>query len=98
MPAQLRATVKDETFNLQQNIPNPFADMTTIYFNLPAESNVDITLYDMTGREVKTILNSSKSKGLHSIDFINSDLPSGIYYYKLTAGDRSLTKKLMIIN
>jgi spore coat protein A len=98
IPAQLRASVKDEAFDLQQNIPNPFADMTTIYFHLPAENNVNITLYDMTGREVKTILNSSKEKGLHSVDLINSDLPSGIYYYKLTADKKSLTKKLMIIN
>ena len=98
IPSQLRASTQDKTFDLLQNIPNPFEDITTIYFQLPADGIVNITLFDMAGRQLKSLLNTYQEKGLHSVELINDNLPAGIYYYRITAGDKSLTKKLMIIN
>jgi hypothetical protein len=84
-------------YNLSQNYPNPFNPITKIDFDLPVESIVMIVLYDITGREIKTILNESRTAGYYTIIFDGSELTSGNYFYKLTAGEYSATKKMVII-
>jgi subtilisin family serine protease len=84
-------------FELAQNYPNPFNPSTIIKFSVPSESHVNLKIYDMLGREVRTLLNEEKTPGTYSINFIAGNLPSGVYLYKLTAGNYTDTKKLVLI-
>ncbi|MCE1163804.1 MAG: T9SS type A sorting domain-containing protein [Bacteroidetes bacterium] len=89
-------------FSLSQNYPNPFNPSTRIDFELPADSRVSLTLYDALGREVKNLLSGElKSAGFYTIEFNASGLPSGVYYYRMTAGDNgneyTFSKKLAVI-
>jgi uncharacterized protein YaiE (UPF0345 family) len=84
-------------FELAQNYPNPFNPSTTIKFSVPSESHVTLKIYDMLGREVRTLLNEEKAPGTYSVNFIVGNLPSGVYLYKLTAGNYSEAKKLVLL-
>ena len=82
---------------LFQNYPNPFNPSTKINYNLPSGSFVILKIYDNLGRELKTLVNDYQNAGLHSVNFDGNDLSSGIYYYKLQAGDFNKTKKLILL-
>jgi len=84
-------------YRLEQNYPNPFNPETTIQFSLPASGKVKISIYDILGRSVKTILDAQLTAGDHSINFNASDVASGIYFYKLTAGKYHATRKMMLL-
>ncbi|MFA5832594.1 MAG: T9SS type A sorting domain-containing protein [Bacteroidota bacterium] len=84
-------------FSLSQNYPNPFNPHTIIRYYLPKESHVNIALYDMLGRQVKTLVHDLKSSGEHKIDVYASGLSSGIYYYTLTTKEFTQTKKLILL-
>jgi hypothetical protein len=84
-------------FELFQNYPNPFNPSTKISYYLPSGSFVTLKIYDNLGREIKTLVNNYQNQGLHSITFDGKDLSSGIYFYKLKAGDISKTKKLILL-
>ena len=88
-------------FSLSQNYPNPFNPTTKIDFDLPFDSKVNIVLYDLTGREVKTLVNDSRTAGFHTVQFNASDLSSGTYFYRImtkSAGaDYVMTKKMMLV-
>ena len=84
-------------FELAQNYPNPFNPSTTIKFSIPSESHVILKIYDMLGREVRTLLNEEKAPGNYSANFIAGNLPSGVYLYKLTAGNYTIAKKLVLL-
>lgn len=84
-------------YDLSQNYPNPFNPSTNINFEIPDNGFVNIKLYDVTGREVKTLLNDFKSAGYYSIQLNAADLSSGIYFYTLTSGNFVSTKKLNLI-
>ena len=84
-------------FELVQNYPNPFNPSTTIKFSIPSESHVNLKIYDMLGREVRTLLNEEKVPGNYSVNFIAGNLPSGVYFYKLTAGNYTDAKKLILL-
>jgi len=87
------------TFNLKQNYPNPFNPSTVIEFSVPNNEFVTLKVYDLTGREIATLVNEQKSTGTYSINF-NADafhLSSGIYFYKLSAGNNVTVKKLTLI-
>lgn len=88
-------------YELSQNYPNPFNPVTKIDFAIPFDSKVNITVYDVTGREVKVILNESRSAGYHTLSFNASGLSSGMYLYKITAksDDKDFinVKKMMLI-
>ncbi len=87
------------SFNLNQNYPNPFNPTTTIEYSVPQNSFVSLKVYDISGKEVATLVNTQVSKGNYSVNF-NADLyrlSSGIYFYKLTAGNQVTVKKLMLI-
>lgn len=88
-------SVKD--FKLVQNYPNPFNPNTKIRYSLPHYSNVLIKVFDILGREVATLINQDQPAGDYSIDFNASNLPSGIYLYKLQAGNYIDTKKMILI-
>ncbi|KAA3620153.1 MAG: T9SS C-terminal target domain-containing protein [Calditrichaeota bacterium] len=85
------------TFRLEQNYPNPFNPVTTIKFNLPQDAFVTLNIFNNLGHEIKTLINENRAAGLHSITFDGSDLASGVYFYKLSAGKFSSTKKFLLL-
>lgn len=87
-------------FALGQNYPNPFNPSTIIEYSVPKSSNVVIKLYNAVGVEVATLVNGSRSAGKHDLtvgENITKGLSSGIYFYKMAAGDFSATKKMILI-
>jgi len=85
------------SFELNQNYPNPFNPTTSISFNIPKNSHVNLKIYDVLGNEVSNYFNEFMQAGTYNLVFDGSNLSSGIYYYRLTAGDFSSTKKMMLI-
>ena len=80
-----------------QNYPNPFNPSTSITYKLPSESYVKLNVYDMSGREVARLVDGIKEKGSHIIVFNASSLSSGIYIYKIDAGEFSSVKKMTLL-
>ncbi|MCK6604952.1 MAG: phosphodiester glycosidase family protein [Ignavibacteriaceae bacterium] len=81
-------------YYLMQNYPNPFNPSTTISYTVPSYSRVGIKLYDVTGKEIMSLLDEEKAPGNYSFNFDASGLASGIYFYKLQAGDFTSVKKM----
>lgn len=84
-------------FALSQNYPNPFNPSTKITFAVPEKSPVLIKIYDLTGQEVKTLVNEVKDAGTYDISFDASGLSSGVYLYQMRAGSFSSVKKMSIL-
>ncbi len=84
-------------FKLDQNYPNPFNPVTSIMYTIPEESFVKLKIYNMLGNEVASLVNEEKPAGDYRIKFDASNLPSGVYIYRIQAGNFSATKKLMLI-
>jgi len=84
-------------FSLHQNYPNPFNPTTTINYSIPKSSSVTIKVYDLLGREISTLVNEKKPVGNYSVQFNASKLVSGVYFYRLQAGDFTQTKKLILL-
>ena len=96
-----------EVFTLYQNYPNPFNPSTTISYDLPKRAHVLITIYDVLGRNVRTLVNEESPAGSYRVTFDASNLPSGVYFYRLNANSVDLsfrsgktfaiTRKLMLV-
>ena len=91
-----------ESYQLFQNYPNPFNPDTKIMYNLPEEQFVQITIFNMLGYEVKTLVNKMQGAGLKTInwnglDDNNKKLPSGLYLYSLQSGSFRETKKMLFL-
>jgi hypothetical protein len=84
-------------FNLSQNYPNPFNPSTQITYQLPENSFVDIVVYNSIGQLVAKLINNYQAKGNYTISFDATNLPSGIYIYKLNAGDFSASRKMLVV-
>jgi hypothetical protein len=84
-------------YSLSQNYPNPFNPSTVISFSLPSSSNVNLIVYNTLGQTIKTLESGYKPAGNYSVNFDASDLPSGIYFYKLEAGQYSQIKKMIFL-
>ncbi len=84
-------------YGLSQNYPNPFNPTTTIKYSLPKSSNVRLVAYNILGKEVATLVNGNESYGYHSVNFNASNLASGVYFYRLQAGNFNSIKKLMLL-
>ncbi|RPI75621.1 MAG: T9SS C-terminal target domain-containing protein [Ignavibacteriales bacterium] len=84
-------------FGLLQNFPNPFNPATVIKFNLPQDEFVSLKVFNSLGKEVANLIDEKRSAGIHQINFEAAELSSGIYYYKLSAGNFSETKKMLLI-
>jgi len=82
---------------LLQNYPNPFNPVTTIKYSITTAGKVQLTVYDILGREVAKLVNENKKPGKYSVHFEGSKYASGLYLYKLTAGDKILIKKMLLI-
>ena len=85
------------SISLYQNYPNPFNPSTIISFSLPERSDVVLKIYDLIGKEISTLVNEELCEGKHEVNFDASRFSSGVYFYKLTAGDFIQTKKMILI-
>ncbi len=88
--------IPDE-FSLDQNYPNPFNPTTSIRFGLPTESEVHLAVYDLQGRLVIDLFNGNLRAGIHQFTFDASSLSSGVYIYRLQAGDFNATQKMILM-
>jgi hypothetical protein len=84
-------------FSLAQNYPNPFNPTTTISFSLPSNSFVSLRIFDITGREITTIVSEEMPAGNYSRQWNASNMPSGIYFYRIQVGSFTETKKLTLL-
>ncbi|MGD0339994.1 MAG: T9SS type A sorting domain-containing protein [Bacteroidota bacterium] len=84
-------------YNLLQNYPNPFNPTTTITFHIPTSSHVTLAVYDLLGREVKTLVNKEMKPGNYKVTFDGTNLGSGVYVYRLGAGEFVQTRKLLLL-
>jgi len=85
------------SYSLGQSYPNPFNPMTNVKFSIVNTGDVKIVVYDVQGREVQTLVNERLSAGTYEAKFDGSMLTSGVYFYKLSAGDFTETKRMILI-
>ena len=85
------------TFTLEQNYPNPFNAGTVIRFSVPVTSMVTLTVYDLLGHEVVTLAEGQMNAGVHQVSWDGSRLASGVYLYRLTAGDQVQTRRMVYV-
>ena len=85
------------SFSLRQNYPNPFNPTTTIQFDVATPGVVRLDVFDLTGRLVSTLVNESLTAGSYQTAFDAGNLPSGMYLYRMTAGDQVLTNKMLLL-
>jgi hypothetical protein len=86
-----------QKFALYQNYPNPFNPTTTISYDLPERARVKLTIYNLLGQEVATLVNAEQEPGRYDVKFDASGLPSGVYFYRLEAGKFIEQKKMILI-
>jgi hypothetical protein len=84
-------------YALSQNYPNPFNPVTNIIYQIPRPGNVKLIVYDILGREVKVLVEEFKKAGSYNVTFDGTSLASGVYLYRITAGDFSQTKKMILL-
>jgi len=84
-------------FELSQNYPNPFNPSTVINYQLPSLSNVSLSVYNISGKEVKSLVNGKQEAGYYTFELNASDLSSGIYFYRLTTDNFNVTKRMMLV-
>jgi hypothetical protein len=84
-------------FKLFENYPNPFNPSTTFRYSIPTQSKVIIKVYDVIGNEIETLMDEQKSVGTYELTWNAENLPSGVYFYQLKAGDYISTKKMVLL-
>ena len=84
-------------FRLNQNYPNPFNPSTTLTYEIPVETFVRVKVFDVSGKEVMTLVNELKKAGKHEVNLQGDDLPSGVYFYKIEAGSFHRAKAMILI-
>jgi hypothetical protein len=87
---------KPANFSLS-NYPNPFNPTTMIKFGIPKDVLVKITVYDLLGREINTLINEFKTAGFYEVRFDGTNLASGLYFYKIEAGSYIQTKRMLLL-
>ena len=84
-------------FYLAQNYPNPFNPTTTINYKIPKTSFVTLKIYNVLGKEIATLVNEEKPAGNYNVEFNAKGLSSGIYFYRIRAGEYVQTKKMILM-
>ena len=97
-----RKSVVPSTFTLHQNFPNPFNPITTLSYDLPKDSDVSFTVFDMLGNEIVTLINSNQQAGFKSVQWDATDsrgrpVSAGVYLYQIKAGEFVDTKKMVLL-
>ncbi|MGA8263209.1 MAG: phospholipase D-like domain-containing protein, partial [Ignavibacteriaceae bacterium] len=100
--ADVISDVKDDskaptTFKLMQNYPNPFNPSTVITYSIPKESHVTLTVFNILGQQIKTLVDQEKSTGTYKVNFDGSGLSSGVYFYCVRAGDYFRVRKMLLL-
>ncbi|MBX7042008.1 MAG: T9SS type A sorting domain-containing protein [Ignavibacteria bacterium] len=90
-------TIVPKEYSLQQNFPNPFNPATRINYELPAESFVTLKIYDITGKEMETLVNENQNAGTYSVQFDGSRFASGVYFYRFEAGNYVQVRKMFLV-
>ena len=90
------------TFNLYNAYPNPFNPVTTLRYDLPEDAVVNITIYDMMGRQVNTLINNQQTAGYKTVEWnatndIGKPVSAGVYIYQIRAGEFVQTKKMILL-
>jgi hypothetical protein len=86
-----------EDFNLHSIYPNPFNPITSIIYGLPEHVNVQILVYDLSGKQVETLINEFQTPGYHSVNWNADNLPSGVYLIRMDSGDFTQTQKVVLV-
>ncbi|MBM4159324.1 MAG: T9SS type A sorting domain-containing protein [Ignavibacteria bacterium] len=86
-----------ENYKLSQNFPNPFNPVTKISFNIPVTGYVKISVYDAGGKQITELVNGIRQAGEYLVDFNASGLSTGVYFYRLTAGEYTEVRKMMYV-
>ncbi len=90
-------TPRNLPFVLNQNYPNPFNPSTTIKFSLPGDTHVSLNVYDVSGKLVGRVLDEDMTAGEHTVRFKAEGLASGVYFYRLEAGSKVTTRKMILL-
>ncbi len=86
-----------QEYSLEQNYPNPFNPTTTINYSIPDQTHVSLKVFDVLGRELEVLVNKEQPQGNYEVEFNASSLTSGVYFYKIEAGDFVDTKKMVLL-
>jgi len=98
IPTSIRGDVSVPLgFDLKQNYPNPFNPQTSIEFELKKESDVSLSVYDVLGRKISTLIEKHALPGNHKVEFNGANLSSGNYFYQLKADGKTTTKKMSVV-
>ena len=100
LEVELPTTVESETprkFYLSQNYPNPFNYGTVIEFSIPTGTHVKLTIYDILGREVEVLVDKYLEPGVYKVRFNGSEMPTGVYFYRIVAGSFISVKKMLLV-
>ena len=84
-------------YSLSQNYPNPFNPTTTISYQLPKSSFVKLTIYDISGRSIQTLVDEKKNAGYYSVEWNAENVCSGVYFYRIAAGNFVAVKKGLLV-
>lgn len=90
-------SIKPKSFNLHQNFPNPFNPKTKIAFDIPQQAHAKLEIYSVDGKLISQLVNSSLDAGTYNVEWDANSVASGLYFYRLSAGEFSQTKKLVIV-
>jgi hypothetical protein len=89
--------IEPDGFRLDQNYPNPFNPSTRIEFGVNRREHAELSVFDVLGRSVSVLVNAELPAGDHGVDWDASEVSGGLYFYRLKAGARSLTRKLIVL-
>jgi len=84
-------------YQLSQNFPNPFNPSTTIHYSVIEGTDIKLTVYDVSGKEVAVLVNGYKPAGNYSINFSDQELSSGVYYYRISMNEFTQTRKMILM-
>jgi hypothetical protein len=97
LPETTTATASGElSYHLEQNFPNPTLQSTKINYGIPANGLVEIVLYDIQGRAIKVMVNETKAAGNYQYELNTTFFPKGIYFYRMSSGNYSATRKILV--
>lgn len=88
---------KPVNFILNQNYPNPFNASTKISYDIPEATHLELSVYDINGKLITTLVNEFQNSGYHSVDFNAEHLASGVYMFKLKADNQIQTRKMVLV-
>jgi len=95
--ASREPSVSRRLFRLRQNTPNPIHQATLISYSLPHTAHITLSIYDITGRLVETLVNETQQRGVHQVQWNRKANPSGVYFYRLNAGEFVETRKMVVV-